>query len=261
MVAALGLALVMILPLLPLAVWSVASGWRFPDLVPQDWSLRGWRHALSPASGVLAAAWTSTLVAGLTTALAALVAWPAGRALGLHDFPGKRLVLLLLLAPALVPAIAIVPGLQGLFLRLGLTGSLGGVVLAHLIPVLPYMVLVLAAVFARLDRAQEEQALSLGARPAQVLRHVTLPLVWPGLVTAMLFGFLVSWAQYLPTLAIGAGRVQTLPLTLYAFASAGRNDVTGAIAILYLLPGLVALVLTTRRVSGRHPALTPGVGL
>ena len=134
-------------------------------------------------------------------------------------------------------------------------------VLAHLIPVLPYMVLVLAAVFARLDRGQEEQARSLGATPLQVLRHVTLPLVWPGLVTAMLFGFLVSWAQYLPTLAIGVGRVQTLPLALYSFATSGRNDVTGAIAILYLLPGLLALALAGRAVTGRHPALTPGAGL
>jgi putative spermidine/putrescine transport system permease protein len=260
-VAGVGLALLMLMPLVPLAVWSVAQGWRFPALLPQDWSPRAWCHALSTQSGVLAAAWTSTLVASLTTGLGALVAWPAARALGLHDFRGKRLVLLLVLAPALVPAIAIVPGLQALFLRLGLTGTLQGVVLAHLIPVLPYMVLILAATFARLDQGQEEQARSLGARPLQVFRHVTLPLIAPGLITAALFGFLVSWAQYLPTLAIGAGKVQTLPLTLYSFATSGRNDLTGAIAILYLLPGLLALAVTARTVTGRHPALTPGAGL
>jgi putative spermidine/putrescine transport system permease protein len=261
LIAGLGLALILILPLVPLAVWSFAQGWRFPDLVPQDWSLKAWRHALSPQSGVLAAAWTSTKVALATTALAALVAWPAARALGLNRFRGRRLVILVLVAPALVPAIAIVPGLQGLFLRLGLSGTFGGVVLAHLIPVLPYMVLVLAAVFARLDTGQEDQARSLGARPVQVFRHVTLPLMAPGLATGALFAFLISWAQYLPTLVIGAGKVQTLPLVLYSFAASGRNDVTGAIAILYLLPGALALILTTRAVTGRHPALTPGAGL
>ena len=259
--AGLGLALWLVLPLVPLLIWSVALGWRFPDLLPQDWSLRAWRHTLAPQSGVLAAAWTSTVVASATTGLAVLVALPAGRALGLYRFRGRRLAILLLIAPALVPAIAVVPGLHGLFLRLGLTGTLTGVVLAHLVQVMPYMTLVMAAVFARLDTRQEDQARSLGATRWQVTRHVTLPLVLPGLVTGALFAFLISWAQYLPTLVIGAGRVQTLPLTLYSFAASGRNDMAGAIAILFLLPGALALILTARMVTGRHPALAPGAGL
>ena len=261
LVAGLILALALVLPLVPLGIWSVAQGWRFPALLPQDWSLRAWEHALSPQSGVLAAAWTSTLVALATTGLAALVALPAGRALGMHRFRGRRLAILILVAPALVPAIAIVPGLQGLFLRLGLTGTFTGVVLAHLIPVMPYLTLVLAAVFARLDPRQEDQARSLGARPAQVFRHVTLPLVLPGLITGALFAFLISWAQYLPTLVIGSGRVQTLPQVLDGVAAAGRNDMAGAIAILFLLPGALALALAARMVTGRRPALTPGAGL
>lgn len=249
------LALALLAPLVPLAVWSVAHGWRFPDLWPQTLSIKAWGYALSPQSGVLQSLWTTTLVAGSTTVLAILIGVPAGRAIGRHEFPGKRLVLLLMVAPALVPAIAVAPGLQGVFLWLGLTGGVPGVVLAHLIPVLPYTTLVLAAVFARMDPALEDQARSLGARPAQVFWHVTRPTILPGLLTAALFAFLVSWSQYLLTLVIGGGRVQTLPLTLYSFAAAGRNDVTGAIALLYLLPGLLVLAVTLRGVTGRHPAL------
>lgn len=249
-------ALCLVLPLVPLAVWSVAHGWRFPDLLPREGSLNAWSYAFSAPSGVLASLWVTCGIAVATTALATLVGLPAGRALGLHAFRGKRLVLLLLLAPALVPAIAIAPGLHGIFLRLGLTGGAPGVILAHLIPTLPYMVLILAAVFARFDTAHEDQARSLGARPWQVWWHVTLPAIRPGLMVACLFAFLVSWSQYLLTLVIGGGRVQTLPLTLYSFASAGRNDVTGAIALIYILPGLVVLALTARQLSGQHPALT-----
>lgn len=128
-------------------------------------------------------------------------------------------------------------------------------ILAHLIPTLPYMVLIMAAVFSRFDTAHEDQARSLGARPWQVWWHVTLPAIRPGLMTACLFAFLVSWSQYLLTLVIGGGRVQTLPLTLFSFASAGRNDVTGAIALIYILPGLLVLALTARHLTGRHPAL------
>lgn len=250
------LALWLVLPLVPLAIWSFAHGWRFPALLPPDWTLKAWRSVFAPGSGVLESLGLTTGIALATTLIAALVGVPAGRALGLHEFRGKGLVLLLLAAPVIVPAIAVAPGLHGVFLRLGLTGTVWGVVLAHLIPVIPYMVLIMASVFAGFDTVQEDQARSLGARPLAVWRHVTLPAILPGLVTGALFAFLVSWSQYLLTLSIGGGRVQTLPLTLYAYASAGRNDLAGAIAILYILPSLAILLVTARQVTGRHPAVT-----
>jgi putative spermidine/putrescine transport system permease protein len=121
------------------------------------------------------------------------------------------------------------------------------------------MTLVMAAVFSRFDPALEAQARTLGATPWQAFRAVTLPVILPGLMTAALFAFLVSWSQYLLTLAIGGGRVQTLPLLLFSFASAGRNDITGAIALLYILPGLLILILTARQVTGRGAALAGGM--
>jgi putative spermidine/putrescine transport system permease protein len=253
------LALWLILPLVPLAVWSFAHGWRFPNLLPQEWSLGAWRYALQARSGVLESLALTTLIALATTALAALVGVPAGRALGLYDFRGKRLVLLLVLAPAIVPGIAVALGLHGVFLRLGLTGTVTGVILSHLIPVIPYMTLIMTAVFSGFDTDLEAQARSLGARPLQVFRHVTLPTILPGLITGALFAFLVSWSQYLLTLVIGGGRVQTLPLTLFAFASSGRNDMTGAIALIYILPGVLILALTARRLTGRSAALPRGM--
>lgn len=257
--AGLALASWLVLPILPLVVWSAAHGWRFPDLLPQDWSGKAWAVALSPTSGVIYSFATTTLIAAATTLLAALIGLPAGRALGLYRFRGKGLVTLLLLAPAILPGLAVVFGLHGLFLRLGLTGSIPGVILAHLIPVLPYMTLIMAAVFSRFDTAYEDQARSLGATPFQTFRSVTLPAILPGLLTGALFAFLVSWSQYLLTLAIGGGRVQTLPLLLFSFASAGRNDVTAAIALLYILPGLLILAVTARVITGRNAALTEGL--
>lgn len=257
--AGLTLAVGLVLPFLPLVVWSFAYGWRFPDLLPQAWSVQAWRSALSPTSGVLASFGLTTLIAAATTLLAALIGLPAGRALGLYRFRGKAAVTLLLFAPAILPGLAIVFGLHGIFLRLGLAGTVLGVILAHLIPVLPYMTLVMAAVFSRFDPAHEAQARTLGATPLQTFRHVTLPAILPGLMTAALFSFLVSWSQYLLTLAIGGGRVQTLPLLLFSHASAGRNDITAAIALVYILPGLMILAFTARQITGRSTALAEGL--
>lgn len=256
--AALALAGFLVLPILPLGIWSFAHGWRFPDLVPRDWSLDAWRHTVEARSGVLESLAVTIGIALSSTLLAALVGVPAGRALGLYRFRGKAFVIFLLLAPAFLPGIAVVFGLHGVFLRLGLVGTVPGVILAHQIPVLPYMVLVMAAVFSRFDPDYEAQARSLGASPWQTFRSVTLPAILPGLMTAALFAFLVSWSQYLLTLAIGSGRVQTLPLLLFSYSSAGRNDLTGAIALLYILPGLLVILLTARQVTGRGFALMPG---
>ncbi|HLQ17841.1 MAG TPA: ABC transporter permease subunit [Tabrizicola sp.] len=259
LLAALALAGWLILPVLPLLVWSLAHGWRFPDLLPAELSSRAWAYALAPQSGVLESFAVTAFIATATTLIAAAIGLPAGRALGLHRFRGRGAVFLFLLAPTVLPGIAVVFGLQGVLLRLGLAGTITGVILAHLVAVLPYMTLVLSAVFARFDPAQELQARTLGASRFQTFRFVTLPAILPGLVTAALLSFLVSWSQYLLTLSIGQGRVQTLPLLLFSFASAGRNDITAAIALLYILPGLVFLALTARSVTGRGPSLAEGL--
>jgi putative spermidine/putrescine transport system permease protein len=249
------LAAALLLPLVPLAIWAFARGWRFPDLVPGAWTLAGWQAALAPRSGLVEALGLTLAIALSVTLLAVLIGVPAGRAIGLHRFPGRRAVVLLILAPLLVPAVAVALGLHDIFIRLGLTNSAAGVILAHLVPAVPYMVLVMAAAFTRLDPDLEAQARSLGASRWQVLRHVTLPAVRPGLIAGGLFVFLVSWGQYLLTLLIGGGRVITLPLLLNAFAGSGRNDIAGAVAIVTILPGLLIVIFTARAVTGAHVAI------
>ncbi|MCX7888295.1 MAG: ABC transporter permease subunit [Rhodobacteraceae bacterium] len=176
--------------------------------------------------------------------------------MGRGRFRGKAAVEVAILAPLIVPPVAYVFGVQALLMPLGLVPTAAGVALAHLVPVLPYVILVMAAVFANQDARFEDQALSLGASRAQVWRHVTLPAIRPGLTAAALFAFLVSWGQYLLTLAVGGGRVTTPPLALYAYLASGRNDIAAAIAALSLLPG-IAVILLARRALPRAPAVAP----
>ena len=245
----------LVLPLVPLGIWSFARGWRFPDILPQEWTLNAWSYALSDRSGLPAAFGSSLAVAAIVTLISLLIGLPAGRALGLHQFRGKRAAEMIILAPIIVPGIAVALGLHSVFLLLGLTGIISGVILVHLVPTLPYMILVISGIFANFNPSFEAQARSLGASPLQVLWHVTLPAILPGVVVASLFTFLVSWSQYALTLMIGSGRVVTLPLLLFNFAAAGRNDLTGAIAMIYILPGLAVLVLAARYIKGRSAAL------
>ncbi|MBF9050815.1 ABC transporter permease subunit [Roseobacter sp. HKCCD9010] len=245
----------LVLPLIPLAIWSFARGWFFPDILPRVWTLDAWDYAMSDTSGVLDSLWLTIGISLAATALSILIGVPAGRALGMHKFRGKEVVEMMILAPMIVPGIAVALGIHSVFIWLGLTNTVQGVILVHLIPTLPYMTLVMAGIFSNYDPAFEAQARSLGASPLKTFWYVTLPAILPGIIVGGLFAFLVSWSQYILTLLIGGGRVVTLPLLLFNFATSGRNDITGAIGMIYILPGILILLLTAKQLSGRSAAV------
>ena len=242
----------LVLPMVPLFIWSVAKGWYYPQLLPERWSLDAWQYVFSDTSQVFSSLGTTLLIALGATSLAVLIGVPAGRALGLYRFRGKALVELFILAPTIVPGIAVALGIHVVFIHLGLANTIFGVILVHLIPTLPYMVLVMAGVFANYDADMEDQARTLGASPWRTYWHIMLPAVMPGIMVGALFAFIVSWSQYILTLLIGGGRVVTLPLLLFNFATSGRNDITGAISVLYIIPGIIVLLVTARHLTGRN---------
>lgn len=247
------------LPLGVLAVWSLAFRWNFPDILPAQWGLDAWSYATSPVSRVGEGLWNSLVVGVAVTVLANLVGLPAARALGVHQFRGKGLVEWLLLMPIIVPAIVATMGIHVIFIRLGLTGTHLGVSLVHLIPAVPYFVLIMASVFANYDTGLEETARTLGAGRLQVLLRVTVPAIAPGLVVASMMTFLVSWSQYVTTLLIGGGRVVTLPLVLFPLITGPNQANAAAISLVLLAPALVVLALATRRLSS-DPAPMGGFG-
>lgn len=253
----LGLTLALLLPLVPLVIWAFSQRWLFPAPLPAEWGLRAWRYILDPNTRVLDALANSLAVALAVTALSLVVALPAARVLGLYPFRGKTLVEFLLLAPTVVPAFAAAMGIQVLFIRYGLADTLAGVTLVHLIPVLPYTVLILAGIFANYDVDYEHQARVLGAGSWRIFWHVTLPAILPGVIVAALFAFLISWSQYLLTLLIGGGSVITLPVLLLAFANSGDYAITAALSLVFIAPAIVALLFSTRHLIG-HGAILRG---
>lgn len=250
-----GLTVALLLPLLPLTIWAFSRRWLFPAVLPTEWGLRAWRYLLDPSTRVLAAFANSLAVALAVTVLSIIIAIPAARVLGLKRFRGKTLVEFLILAPTVVPAFAAAMGIQVLFIRYGLADTLLGVILAHLIPVLPYAVLILAGIFANYDVDYEHQARVLGAGSWTIFWRVTLPAIWPGVVVAALFAFLISWSQYLLTLLIGGGQVITLPVLLLAFANSGDYAVTAALSLVFMAPAVLALLFSARHLTGGQAAL------
>lgn len=232
------------LPLAWLTVQSFAASWRFPALFPPAFNLRAWQYLFDSSSGISNALINSLLIALTVTFLAIVFALPAARAIALHNFTGKNLLLFVLLLPILSPSIAAAIGGHALFLRYNLTDSYAGVILAHLVPTVPYCVLTLTGGFSRFDIELEAQAKTLGASGWQVWRFVTLPAIAPSLLLSAFFAFLISWSQYLTTLLVGGGRIITLPLVLVNFQRGGDEAVTAALTLIFLAPTILFLALT-----------------
>lgn len=229
-------------PIALLLVRAVADRWRAPAFWPQAIGGRGLAQILHPS--VLEAVANSLVVAVVTTALAVVLGWGGARVLAERDRARRRVLYVLVAMPLLVPPYAVGIGLGSWFVRWGAVDTRTALVLAHLVYVLPYVVLLLAAGFDRRLAALEESAAVLGAGAWDRLRLVTLPGVAPVLAVAVLVGLLVSWSQYGTSLAVGGG-VPMLPLVLLPFA-ARDLQVASALSLLFLVPPLLVLAVGAR---------------
>ena len=231
-----------LLPLATLVLRAAADEWRSPAVLPQRYGLRGVHAAFADASGAGEAIVNSLVVAVVATAIALVVAWPAARVIGERRLPRLGLVWVILGLPLLVPSFATGSGLTEWFIRLGIADTLPGLVAAHLVPVLPYVLLILAGGFGPEVRDLEEAAAVHGAGRRSRLRLVTLPAMAPVIAVAALLGFLVSWSQYGLSLAVGGG-TPMLPLLLVPYVSSDPQ-VAAVLALVFLTPAIAAVVLS-----------------
>ncbi len=227
--------------LIVLAIWSLAGLWQFPDLLPKTLSFRTWIKAGPRISGPLA---TTLSVAALSTIIAAALALLC---LMREDDVGKRGngTLWLIYLPLLVPQAAFLFGLQLLFLQVGLDATFAALVFAHLIFVLPYVFLSLSDPWRAFDRRYDAISAGLGKRRWTTLLRVRMPMLARAILTAAAVGFAVSIGQYLPTVLIGAGRLDTITTEAVALASGGNRRVVGVYAFLQMLLPAIGFAIAT----------------
>jgi putative spermidine/putrescine transport system permease protein len=235
-------------PLALFIIYAFSTSWFFPQPFPTEWTNSAFLRAIND-SRVFSGLRDSLIIAVTVSVLSLALGFPAARALGLRQFRGRQVAWLILFLPTVVPPLAIGMGLNILFLQIGLAGSYFGVILAHLIPTLPYVIFTLAGAYARYDENYEFQSLVLGASPTRTFLTVTLPLIAPSLVVAALFAFLISWSEYLLTLLIGSGRIITLPILLFSAASGGNPVTIAVLSLIFLAPPVLVIAATVRKLD------------
>lgn len=237
--AAYAVTVFLLLPTLIIIPMSVGPE-RLLSFPPKGFSLRWYAEYFGDEDWIRA-----TLFSAEAGVIAAICATTVGTMLALAlvrgRLPGKGLVELLVIGPVIVPHIALAVAMFLVFEQLRLTGSLLGLAMAHTVLALPFVVFTVLAALYRFDAELERAALSCGAGPGSTFLHVTLPLIAPGLISAALFAFIISFDEAVVSFFISDLDRKTLPRKMFEDIDFNISPTLAAVAT--MLTGLTVAAL------------------
>ncbi|SFK77504.1 ABC transporter permease subunit [Falsiroseomonas stagni] len=236
---------VLIFPLLLVAVASVNDSPQatVAQFVGFTWK---WYGMVLQNERYLSDAWVSVKLALACVAISLAIALPASFALVRAGFRGREVLGAALMLPLALPGIAIGLGMLRLLQWFTALPPFMGVLAVHVVLVAPFMLALLRASVAGLDRTLEEAASGLGAPPARVFRKVILPQLGPGIAVACVIGFLLSFGEVTVTAFLTTARLQTLPVRIYAESTFSLENTVNAISTIFILMTVAMLILVNR---------------
>jgi putative spermidine/putrescine transport system permease protein len=233
--------------LLPLAVVVLVSFASDPYITfpPSGVSLRWFRAVFDEPSFVLGIT-NSVKLALAATAVSILLAVPAALALVRYRFPGRDALESWLLSPLSLPLIVLGVALLFFLGRLGLGLSAFGLLAAHVVITVPYVLRTVTAVYRSADRTIEEAARVLGASPWQTFRRITLPVIRPGLAAGAIFSFLISFDNLPVSIFLTGPQTTTLPVSIFSYLIYHFDPSIAAISTMEIAAVVVALLAIER---------------
>lgn len=242
-----GILFFLMLPVLVIVPLSFNSG-SFLTYPLDGFSLRWYEEIFNPQGPWLVALKNSMVVAPFATLLAMILGTLAAVGLNRADFPGKGLLLALLISPMVVPLVIVAVGMYFFFAQTGLLNSYTGLILAHAALGVPFVVITVNATLQGFDHNQVRAGASLGANPLQVFFKVVLPQILPGVASGGLFAFATSFDEVVVALFIASPSERTLPMQMF---SGIRENISPAIAamatILIVMSALLLFVMELLR--------------
>ncbi|MFN4141710.1 ABC transporter permease [Aestuariivirga sp.] len=245
----------LVLPILIVAPISFTSGNLLAFPLP-GFSLR-WYESLVETTVWITAAKNSVVIGLASSALAMLLGTTAAMGLARSSFSLKPLIIGLVLSPVLVPIVITAVGIYFAFAAVGLSGTYLGLIIAHTVLSVPFVVITVTASLENFDFTLVRAANALGASPLTAFRRVTLPIVFPGIASGGLFAFATSFDEIVVTLFLAAPDQRTLPRQLFSgvreYVSPSIAAVATLLVILSALLLIVVQLLSRRfnRLSGR----------
>jgi putative spermidine/putrescine transport system permease protein len=207
-----------------------------------------------------AALWNSVRIAPVATLVAVVLGTLAAVGLSQSHVPFRGTIMAILISPMIVPLIISAAGMYFFYSRLGLQGSYWGVVLAHAVLGIPFVIITVTATLVGFDKSLVRAAANMGAGPVRTFFKVQMPLILPGVISGALFAFITSFDEVVVVLFVGSASQKTLPWQMFIGL---REQISPTIlAVATILVAISVALLTTlellRRRSEKLRGLSPG---
>ncbi|WP_172327419.1 ABC transporter permease [Mangrovicoccus sp. HB161399] len=230
-------------PILVMAAMSFNASpfYQLPFQFSTDWYAK-----MAGNQQIIAAAIRSVLIACATTAIATVLGTAASVALFRYDFPGKRILQVLLFPPIAIPWLITGTAMLVFFFAIGIGRGTPAVLIGHVALALPYVIVTVSARLSSFDVTLEEAARSMGANAWTVLSRVTLPWIAPGIVAGALFAFAVSFDQFVVSYFLSEPGDSTLPVLIYTAIRKGFTPEINAISTIIVTVSMAVMFLAAR---------------
>lgn len=236
--AVLAFAFLMV-PSIVVVILSFSSA-QFMTFPPPGFSLR-WYVAYFNDWAWIEATTRSLIVAIAVTILATALGTAAALAIVRHPIKGTQLLYVLIISPIVVPAVVLAISIYSVFAKWHMIGSYVGLILAHTVLAIPFVVMNVSATLHGIDASLERAAMSMGAPPWVAFRKVLLPLIQPGVFNGAIFAFITSFDEIIITLFIASTR-PTLPKKMYDGIELQVNPTLTAVATIFVVTSAALLV-------------------
>jgi ABC-type glycerol-3-phosphate transport system permease component len=248
-----GLAIALMLVLCPLLLLvkyaisdsaSINTGGNPIPLWPYHPTLRTFMYLFSDKQFYMVIS-NSVIIALGTVAFSMLIGVPAAYVLSRYRFPGLKFFIMGLISIRLFPDISSIIPIAELFIRLNLNNTFAGIMLAHTLLALPYVIFIGMSAFETIPTDLEQQAAVMGASGFQIFIKVLLPLAVPGLAAAAIYTFLLSWDEFIFSyFLLGLGKITTLTLYLkQKFSFSPPQNLLATISVCLSLPVIAFTLL------------------
>jgi len=221
---------------------------RFPH---REWTLSAYTDAFASFTTWRLHA-VSLAIAGTVVVFSTILGVLGAVAFARYDWKGRGWFQRILVLPIFFPQPVLGLALLLSFSAVGIAPSWKTAAVAHLVWIVPIVTLVVSIRFFGYDVSQEEAALDLGASRLQVIREVTLPQIWPGVFSGVLFGFLLSWSN-LPLSIYTSGPDTPLPVWLFSRTATNYSPLVPSVAVIgTIVSALIVSVLAAAFAAARR---------
>lgn len=234
------------------------TGDSFLQFPPRSYSLR-WYEAYLTDWSWLRPTLFSLEVATYTTIASIIIGTTASLALVRGNVPFRGVLMGISIAPMIVPTIIGAIAIYFLLAQMQILGTRLGFVIAHTVYSLPYVILIVTAVFQGFDYRLEMAAASLGASQWTRIRKVIVPLTLPGIVTAAVFAFLHSFDEVTIAIFISTVNGKTLPMRLYEGVTESLTPIVAVVSTLLVLLTMIVMPpieIMRRRIARQQEAMS-----